>query len=132
MLSRLRLSLVALIGLAALAVALPSQAAPAKHHKRKHPKVKKLYGRTGPGYDIRLTNYHFVPIKRLKRGRYTFVIQDRSTLHDFHLVGPGVDKKTPVRFFGTKTWKKVRLRRGKYRYFCDVHRKRMHGSFVVR
>ena len=95
-------------------------------------KVKKLYGQAGPGFRIMLKRANFVPVRTLKPGTYTFVIQDRSTVHNFHLKGAGVDKKTPVRFLGTKTWAKLKLKKGKYNYWCDPHKAQMHGSFVVR
>jgi plastocyanin len=124
--SRLLSSLVVLAALGALAaVAGSSQAS---SHKVK---VPRLYGKAGPAYDITLTNYGFERIKRVKAGVYTFVINDTSTAHDFHLVGPGVNKATPVRYLGTKTWAKLRLKRGTYRYFCDPHKKQMHGTFKV-
>lgn len=129
--SRLRLPLLALV-LVALALAGATQAAPHNARKAKKVNVKKLFGQTGPGFKIKLTNYSFHRVRHLKPGRYTFLINDRSTLHDFHLVGPRVNKKTSVRFLGTKVWKRVRLRKGTYRYFCDAHKRRMHGSFRVR
>jgi plastocyanin len=124
--SRFRYPLVALAAVAALGAAGGTSAVAAKA------KVTKLYGQTGPGYEIKLTNYNFVKIKHVKPGVYTFVIQDRSTIHNFHLVGPGVNKTTPVRYLGTKTWSKLRLKKGTYRYFCDPHKGSMKGSFTVR
>jgi len=123
--SRLRIAIVALAVTGSLLVAGSTQAAA---HKVK---VTKLYGKTGPGFDIKLTNFDFVRVKRLKPGVYTFTIQDRATNHNFHLVGPGVDKKTGVRFLGTKVWKRVTLKKGTYKYWCDVHKGTMHGSFKV-
>ncbi len=123
--SRLRFPLVALAVSVALVAAGSTQAAA---HKVK---VTKLYGQTGPGFDIKLTNFSFVPVKRLKPGLYTFTIQDRATNHNFHLVGPGIDKSTAVRFLGTKVWKRLSLKKGVYKYWCHVHKTMMHGSFKV-
>jgi len=124
--SRLRYPFVALAAVSALAAgAGGTQAVAAKT------KVTKLYGQTGPAYEIKLTNFGFKRIKHLKPGVYTFVIQDRSTIHNFHLVGPGVNKSTPVRYLGTKTWSKLRLKKGTYRYFCNPHKGQMKGSFTV-
>jgi plastocyanin len=125
--SRLRYPLVALAAVSALAAGIGGTQATAGTTK-----VTKLYGQTGPGYAIKLTNYSFVRIKHLKPGVYTFVIQDRSTIHNFHLVGPGVNKSTPVRYLGTKTWTKLRLKKGTYRYFCNPHKGQMKGSFTVK
>ena len=35
-------------------------------------------------------------VTRLKAGRYRIVVRDRSHMHNFHLTGPGVNKKTVV------------------------------------
>jgi len=95
-------------------------------------KVTKLYGKVGPGFTITLKKKNFSPVKTLKPGVYTFVIMDTSTIHNFHLKGPGVDKKTAVRYLGTKTWAKLRLKKGTYRYWCDPHKTTMKGSFTVK
>lgn len=112
---------------AALAGALFAGGTQAASHK-----VTKLYGQAGPGFKITLKRANFVPVRHVKPGTYTFVIQDRSTLHDFHLKGPGVDKKTPIPYLGTKTWANVKLKKGTYNFWCDAHKKQMHGSFTVR
>ncbi len=57
-------------------------------------------------------------------------ISDKSTAHDFHLSGPGVNKTTTVGGKGTSTWK-VALKKGKYTYVCDPHASFMKGSFIV-
>ncbi len=67
----------------------------------------------------------------LKAGAYTIVVQDRASDHNFHLKGPGVDKKTSVGGKGTTTWK-VTLRKGTYTYVCDPHASVMKGSFTVK
>ena len=95
-------------------------------------KVTKLYGQSGPGFTITLKRAASSPSIRSSRGTYTFVVQDRSTIHNFHLKGPGVDKNTAVPFLGTKTWTKVTLKRGKYTFVCDAHKSNMHGSFTVK
>src|SRR5436190_19953325 len=59
-------------------------------------------------------------VKTLAPGVYTFVVDDQSKIHDFHLTGPGVDKKTAVQFVGHATWT-VKLVAGAYHYQCDPH-----------
>ena len=59
---------------AALAGALFAGSTQAASHK-----VKKLYAQSGPGFKITLKRANFVPVRSLKPGTYTFVIQDRST-----------------------------------------------------
>jgi plastocyanin len=67
----------------------------------------------------------------LKIGTYRFVINDRSSIHDFHVAGPGLNRTiTTVDFTGTKSIV-VTLEKGVYRYFCDPHSDLMHGSFRV-
>jgi plastocyanin len=89
----------------------------------------KLVGTVGPAAAISLTKGGR-KVTTVKAGSYTVTVRDRSVLHDFHLKGPGVDKKTGVAYKGTKTWQ-IKLRSGLYRFFCDQHRSKMHGSFRV-
>jgi hypothetical protein len=89
-----------------------------------------LRGTVGPGFTITLKTAQGKVVRRLRAGRYTIRIRDLSPIHDFHLLGPGVNKKTSVQNMGSATWT-VRLRRGSYRYRCDPHRTIMHGSFTV-
>jgi len=46
--------------------------------------------RNGPGY------HDHDEQETVKAGTYTITIHDKSNIHDFHLTGPGVDKKTSV------------------------------------
>jgi hypothetical protein len=55
---------------------------------------------------------------RLTSGPYRLTISDRSRTRNFHLVGPGVNRRTGKPFVGTVTWN-VRLVRGTYRYGND-------------
>ncbi len=94
------------------------------------PGVKTLTAIVGPGATISL-RLSGKKVTRLKAGRYRIVVRDRSHMHNFHLVGPGVNKKTGVAAHGTRTWT-VTLRKGKrYRYVCDPHKAVMKGSFRV-
>jgi hypothetical protein len=88
-----------------------------------------LVGTDGPGFTITLKQGG-KKVAKLKAGSYTITIQDKSDIHNFHLIGPGVNKKTSVPFKGTKTWK-VTLKKGTYRYICDPHASIMKGSFSV-
>lgn len=90
----------------------------------------KLSGVDGPGFTITLKSGG-KPVKTLKAGTYTVVVSDKSSAHNFHLFGPGVNKTTSVPFTGTQTWT-VKLKAGKYTYQCDVHASvGMKGSFKV-
>jgi plastocyanin len=87
-------------------------------------------GTDGPGFTITLTE-HGKKVKNLAPGKYTFVINDKSNIHNFHLTGPGVNKKTSVGGVGKTTWH-LTLRTGTYRYVCDPHKTIMKGSFIVK
>ena len=90
----------------------------------------KLVGTVGPAMTISLTKGG-AKVKSLKRGKYAITVRDRSKYHDFHLKGPGLNKKTGVPYTGTQTWT-IALKSGTYNFFCDPHQRRMHGSFSVR
>ena len=62
-------------------------------------------------------------------GPATITVNDRSRVDNFHLTGPGVNKKTGVAFRGRVTWN-VTLQPGIYSYRSDKH-KTMRGSLVV-
>ena len=93
--------------------------------------VPRLVGSTGPdgAFHISLTKGG-KKVTKLKAGRYAIVVKDIAKTHDYHLKGPGVDKKTPVKGKGTFTWH-VTLKKGTYRYVCDPHKALMTGSFKV-
>jgi len=69
-------------------------------------------------------------VKRLQPGTYTIRVEDTASDHDFHLTGPGVNKKTSVSGKGTFTWR-IKLTKGTYTFQCDPHLDFMRGSFVV-
>ena len=54
-----------------------------------------LTGTVGPGFTITLKQAG-KKVTKLKAGTYVFKIADKSTIHNFHLTGPGVNKKTTV------------------------------------
>ncbi len=88
-----------------------------------------LKAAVGPGFTISLKNKAGKRVKKVKAGKYKIKVRDRASIHNFHLVGKGINKKTRVGFVGRKTWK-VRFKKGKtYRYRCDPHRKIMKGKF---
>jgi uncharacterized cupredoxin-like copper-binding protein len=90
----------------------------------------KLVGTSGPGFTITVT-MGGKAVKTLKAGTYTLVVHDMSSIHNFHLIGPGISKKTTVPFTGTQTWT-VKLKAGKYTFQCDVHfASGMKGTFRV-
>jgi plastocyanin len=92
--------------------------------------VTKLTGTVGPGFTITLKK-GTAKVKTVKAGSYKITVNDKSNIHDFHLMGPGVNKMiTTTPFKGTKSVT-VRLKKGTYRYICDPHAAVMKGSFKV-
>lgn len=114
--TRIRIAL-AVAAVALVAVA-PSQAA-----------LPKLAGVVGPGFTITLKSGG-KPVKTLKAGKYSLTISDRSTIHNFHLKGPGVNVDSGVARQGTKTYT-ITLKKGRYAFVCDPHFTSMRGSFTV-
>jgi plastocyanin len=83
-----------------------------------------LTGTVGPGFAISMNK------KSVKAGTYSITIHDLASIHDFHLTGPGVNKKTSVAGTGTTKWT-VKLKKGTYRFVCDPHHTIMHGVLKV-
>ena len=116
--------LTALLAVAATALALVASigAAPAA--------PVKLKGSVGPGQTIVLKK-GASKVSTLKRGRYTFVVSDRSSEHNFRLSGPVSRQITSISATGTKTIT-LTLKPGRYTYLCDPHAGDMRGSFRVK
>jgi hypothetical protein len=62
-------------------------------------------------------------------GAVVFTVTDRSKRDNFHLSGPGVNKRTGVGFRGRVTWN-LQLEPGRYTYRSDKTKK-LRGSFTV-
>ena len=114
---RTRLALVTLLAAALVVVASANAATPT------------LTGVDGPGFTITLKKGS-TKVTKLKAGKYKFVIKDMSDIHNFHLSGSGINKKTSVSAKGTFTWT-VTLKKGTYKFVCDPHAAIMKGSFKV-
>jgi plastocyanin len=117
--TRTRLTLAGVSAVALVAVA-PLGAAPS---------ATNLTGTVGPGFTITLKK-GTTKVTKLKPGAYTITVNDKSSIHNFHLTGPGVNKKTSVSATGTKKWT-VTLKKGTYKFVCDPHATTMKGSFKV-
>ena len=90
-----------------------------------------LKGETGPGFTIEVSQ-NGKDAENVKAGTYTLEVEDKSDMHNFHLIGPGVDKEvTTVPFEGEKSVT-VTLKKGTYTYQCDPHASSgMKGTFSV-
>ena len=91
-----------------------------------------LTGTDGPGYTITLKKSG-TSVKTLKAGTYKFVINDKSSIHGFSLDGPhGFAKDfTKIPFVGKQTFA-VKLKAGKYKYYCPNHESTMFAHFTVK
>jgi hypothetical protein len=81
--------------------------------------VEKLSGSVGPTAKIALT-------KSAKAGKAQITVHDMSKKDNFHLSGPGVNKKTGVAWTGKVTWT-VMLKKGTYSFRSDAHAS-LHGT----
>jgi hypothetical protein len=85
---------------------------------------------TNDAFQIMLTDPAGNAVTKLDPGTYTLLVHDNSSLHDFHLLGPGVDVTTDVDGTGDKTFT-VTLVEGRYTFFCDPHVATMNGTVTV-
>ena len=114
------------IGLVALLAAFlfPSAVAEADN-----PRLVGLVG-TNDAFVISLRDGSGNLVTHLDPGTYDVAISDKSDFHNFHLSGPGVNRKTGVATRGHVTWN-VTLRPGTYTYRSDKTKK-LRGSFTVK
>lgn len=80
---------------------------------------------------ITLTTADGAEVATLAPGDYTLRIDDPSTIHNFHLSGPGgVDVASDVGGTGEEEFE-VTLEAGTYDVVCDPHASTMNGTFEV-
>ena len=94
------------------------------------PSTPKLLATVGPTSTISLANAAGKKLTSVKAGTYAVVVRDRSKAHNFHLVGPGVNKKSVVAMVGTTTWT-VKLGKGTLRFYSDKAPKTVKGYVKV-
>jgi plastocyanin len=90
----------------------------------------KLIAEVGPSATISLRDAAGNRVTQLDPGPYEIEVKDLSDEHNFHLSGPGVDRRTEVGFIGQTTWQ-VTFQNGTYRFVCDPHATSMRGAFTV-
>jgi plastocyanin len=120
-----RFLLISVVVAALLAVASGASAGPAKDNFQLKGEV---YGNSL--FKIEMENKAGKKIRALKAGTYRIKVEDKATIHNFRLRGPGVNKATSVPGRAETIWT-VRLRKGTYTYLCDPHASSMRGSFKV-
>jgi plastocyanin len=78
-----------------------------------------MVGEVGPGFTVEV-KMNGKDLKTIKAGTYKIKVEDKAKIHNFHLFGPGLNKKTGVAFKGDVTWT-ITLKAGRYTYQCDPH-----------
>ena len=91
--------------------------------------VKKLSGKVTTNA-ISLKTGAGAKVRSLNAGKYKLSVSDTSKTQNFHLSGPGLNRKTGVAARAKATWT-FTLKPGKYTYRSDKSRK-LRGSFTVR
>jgi hypothetical protein len=91
---------------------------------------KRLTLTVGPAATIRLTNPAGKRVTAVTAGRYAITVRDRSKVHNAHLVGKGVNRKSGLATTSTTTWN-VTLSAGTLRFFSDRTPKTVRGSVRV-
>jgi hypothetical protein len=115
-----------------LVVGNPPPAAPPPPPKPAPKPPPKLLATVGPKATITLRSASGAVLHHgVKRGTYSIVVRDRSKLHNFHLVGKGVNRRSTLAGTGTVTWK-LKLAAGVLRFFSDRAPRTVKGSVRVR
>jgi plastocyanin len=86
--------------------------------------IKKLKGEVGPGFTIEINK------SQVAAGKYKLTVEDKSSIHNFHITGPGVDEATTVGGTGKTVWK-LKLKPGTYDIVCDPHSGTMKTTLTV-
>jgi hypothetical protein len=94
------------------------------------PPTPKLSGKVGPAKVISLKRGASA-VKTLKAGKFKLAVSDLSKTDNFHLSGPGVNKKTGVKTKSSAVWM-VTLRVGTYTYRSDATKKLRRTFKVVK
>jgi hypothetical protein len=95
------------------------------------PPKPKLLATVGPKATISLRSATGAVLKTVKAGTYSIVVRDRSKVHNFHLVGKGVNRKSTLLGATTVTWT-VKLQAGVLRFYSDKAPKTVKGALTVR
>jgi hypothetical protein len=97
-----------------------------------HPKLLGAVGKND-AFVITLKTANGKLVKSIRAGTYTFVIHDFSSLHAFDMDGPHgwSHDFTTVPGVMTKTVT-LKLKAGKYKYYCVAHESTMFHNFTVK
>jgi plastocyanin len=120
-----RLLVTTIVSAALLVAATAAAGAPAQDNFQ-------LKGEVYPNglYKIEMENKAGKKLRTVKAGTYRIKIEDKASIHNFRLRGPGVNRATSVPRRAETIWT-VRLRKGTYTFLCDPHPSQMRGTFRV-
>jgi hypothetical protein len=90
----------------------------------------RLLATVGPSSTISLRSASGAALTTLTAGTYAVAVRDRSKLHNFHLVGKGVNRKSSLAGTAIQTWQ-VTLAKGTLRFFSDRSPQKVKGSVLV-
>lgn len=126
--SRRRVAVLSAASIVALAVALVALGGRAQS-----PTLLAFVG-TNDGFDIGVTDSNGNAITRVPPGTYTFVVRDRSTLHNFHFASNEdrtVDFRTDLAFVGEQSFTVTLKADTQYAYACEPHWQTMNGGLLA-
>jgi len=89
-----------------------------------------LKGSVRPGFEISQMTEDGQAVETLTAGTYPLDVDDKSSAHNFHITGSGVDESTAVAEVGSQTFE-ITLEAGAYKFQCDPHAGSMNGSVEV-
>ena len=118
----------AALGLAAAAAIAATAAVPSGNAKDRFDLKGEVYGNAL--FKIEMKNQAGRKLTSIKAGTYRIKIEDKATIHNFRLIGPGVNRATSIPRRAETVWT-VRLKPGRYQFVCDPHVGAMRGSFRV-
>jgi len=82
------------------------------------------------GFKIEMENAAGRKLRSIRAGTYRIKIEDKATIHNFRLRGPGINRATSVPRRSEQIWT-VKLQKGTYRFLCDPRAATMRGTFRV-
>jgi plastocyanin len=86
---------------------------------------------TNDAHVITLTRENGTRVIDIPAGTYTIEVRDRSRMHNFHLSGPGVDRRTDIDEIRTETWTVTLRDNSIYTYVCEAHPAEMRETFTT-
>ena len=84
---------------------------------------------SGNNFVIALKDSTGAAVTHLDPDTYAITVHDYATVHNFHLLGPGVNQSTSIDSAEEATWI-VTFTDAKYTYMCDAH-PTLKGSFTA-